>query len=592
MFSRTLHRRLLRPAAFGGCYFAAAAATVGSTRFGGGVACLWIASAVLLAALTTTPRHRWPALIGACAAASTLVTGVFGLGWAAAPALALVNVGEAIVAAMLMARLGTGSRALDSLERLLVFALAAGVAGPLASGVVGAGVATSISGTPYAANLLNWVVGHALGTLSFAPVFTLIAAGGVRRWFARASKRRIAEGAVLMLVVLATTVAVFAQHSRPLLFLPILPVILATFRIGRLGAAGGVMIVAVAGGALTMAGLGPANLIHGSAVEQAQFFQFYLASTVLTALPVAADLARRREVFRRLRDSEAQLRLLTENSTDIVLSLGEDGRVRYASPSITQLGGYAPEEVIGRKALSLVIHEDRAAVRAAHLAALADPHATQIVEYRARMADGSLRWFETHSRGVADEDGHVTGVVNAIRDVSHRKTIEDELARVAATDPLTGLANRRAFDAELARRVAAVSEGTSAGHVAIFDLDHFKRVNDRYGHAAGDDVLRMFAKIARASVRDGDTVARLGGEEFGIVLGGSGREQARMVCDRIRAALAASPLRVGDVAIAVTASAGVAELSAGGSPGAALDAADAALYRAKTEGRDRLRLAA
>ena len=592
MVLRPFTRRVLAPVALGGCYFAAAAATVGATRFGGGVACLWVATAVLLAALLTTSRRRWPVLIATCAAASVLVTGLFGLGWAAAGPLALINVCEAVLAALIIGRWGAWHRTLDSLEQLLVFCLAAGIAAPLASGVLGAAVASAVSGTPYAANLYNWSIGHALGTLSFAPVCTLIAAGSARRWFEQAGARRIGEGAALMLIVLATTAGVFMQQSRPLLFLPILPVILATFRIGRLGAAGGVVIVALVGGGLTMTGWGPITLIGGSGGEHAQFFQFYLAATVLTALPVAADLARRREVFQRLRESEARLRLLTENSTDIVMNLREDGTIRYASPSITQLGGYQPEEVVGRNALSLVAAEDRPAVSAAHLSALAEPDATQIVEFRALMANGSLRWFESHTRGVADEDGRVTGVVSATRDVSHRKAIEDELARVAATDPLTGLANRRAFDAEMARRIAAAPEGAIAGHVAIFDLDHFKRVNDRHGHAAGDDVLRAFARIARACVRDGDMVARLGGEEFGIVLSASGREQACMVCDRIRTALAASPVRAGDAVIAVTASAGVAEMAAGQAPGAALDAADAALYRAKMEGRDRLRLAA
>ena len=208
------------------------------------------------------------------------------------------------------------------------------------------------------------------------------------------------------------------------------------------------------------------------------------------------------------------------------------------------------------------------------------------------MADGSLRWFETHTRGVLDEDGQVTGAVCAVRDVSHRKTIEQELHRAAATDALTGLANRRAFDAELDRRIASVPDGAIAGHVAVFDLDHFKRVNDTHGHAAGDSVLRSFARIARASVREGDMVARLGGEEFGVLLAGSGREQARLVCDRIRTALAASVLRIGDTAIVVTASAGVAAITGGSSSAAGLDAADMALYRAKAGGRDRLGLAA
>jgi diguanylate cyclase (GGDEF)-like protein/PAS domain S-box-containing protein len=594
MRSRILHHRFSAPALLGLGYFLAAASTVGPMRFGGGVACLWIGTALLVAALITTPRRRWRARIVACALGSALATGLFGLGWVAAGPLAIVNVGEAVMAAWLLDRLGLRHDALDSLERLLVFVLAAGVAAPLASALPGAAVASAVTGTGFAANLSNWYVAHALGTLSLVPVFTMMMTGAVGHWIARSSRRRMAEGVLLLVIVATTTAVVFSQSTRPMLFLPILPVILTTFRIGRLGAAGAVVIVALIGGGLTMYGLGPITMMNGDAAAHAKFFQFYLATTVLTALPVAADLARRRQVLRRLRESEAQLRLLTENSTDIVMNLREDGTIRYASPSISQLAGYAPADVVGRNALSLVIAEDRENAAAAHLAAMAQPGTTQTVEYRAITADSSLRWFETHTRGVVDEEGRVTGVVSAIRDVSHRKSREAELARDAATDPLTGLANRRAFDLELSRRTAAaaVPGAPDAGHVAIFDLDHFKRVNDVYGHAAGDEVLRAFAAVARARVRDGDLVARLGGEEFGIILAGSGREQARIVCDRIRQALSASVLRIGDATIAVTASAGVAAITAGGSAADALGAADAALYRAKVEGRDRLRLAA
>jgi diguanylate cyclase (GGDEF)-like protein/PAS domain S-box-containing protein len=433
--------------------------------------------------------------------------------------------------------------------------------------------------------------------MSFTPIFTLVLGGVAARWFAYAGRAQIIEAALLTTLTAAVALAVFAQDAMPLLFLPVLPVILATFRIGRLGAAASVVIVALIGGILTAHGHGPINLFAEAPGLRAQFFQFYLAATVLTALPVAADLTRRREVFTRLRESEArlreseaQLRLLTDNSTDIVLNLSAEGMIRFASPSIAQMGGYRVEDVIGRSALDLIVAEDHNRVSAAHIATMAAPDATQIVEYRALTGDGSIRWFETHSRCVIDADGMVSGVVCAIRDVSHRKSVEAELARAAATDPLTGLANRRVFDAALERQ--RTSGGAMGGHVALFDLDHFKDVNDRFGHAVGDVVLQTFARVARASVREGDLVARLGGEEFGIVLANAGREQAQIVCDRLRAAFAATPTDAGGVSLLVTASAGVAAIRAAVPVADTLEQADTALYEAKRAGRNRLLLAA
>lgn len=584
-------------AGLGVAYFVIAAATISLTRFGGGVAYMWVATALLLAALSVRPRRHWTPMLAWCAGASFLATGLFGLGWAAAGPLAAINIAEATLGAWLLRHWNARSDALDSVGRLTLFVVAAGLVAPVVTAFPGAGVAALATGTPYPQNLLAWTVGHGLGAISFAPIFSLALGGVVTRWFEHATRAQIIEAGLLMTLAATVGLAVFGQERIPLLFLPVLPVILATFRIGRLGAAASVVIVAIIGGLLTTSGHGPINLFSADPGVRAQFFQFYLAATVLTALPVAADLTRRRDIYSRLRrsearlrESEAQLRLLTDNSTDIVLNLSAEGVIRFASPSIAQMGGYQVDQVVGRNALELIVPEDHDRVSASHIATLAARDTTQIVEYRACTGDGSVRWFETHSRCVVDVEGNISGVVCAIRDVSHRKAVEAELARAAATDPLTGLANRRVFDAALERQ--RMSGGALGGHVALFDLDHFKDVNDRFGHSIGDAVLQTFARVARASVREGDLVARLGGEEFGVILVNAGREQAQIVCDRLRAAFAATPTDAGGVTLLVTASAGVAAIRAAVPASDTLGQADAALYEAKRAGRNRLLLAA
>lgn len=163
-----------------------------------------------------------------------------------------------------------------------------------------------------------------------------------------------------------------------------------------------------------------------------------------------------------------------------------------------------------------------------------------------------------------------------------------ELARASRRDVLTGLPNRRAFDEELAREVARAGRDAKPLAVVMLDVDRFKVVNDTHGHAAGDAVLREVAARAAAAVRAGDLVARIGGEEFVLLLHGADLTGALELAERVRVAVAATPVVAGDRRLAVTASLGCAVLAPGEAPEALVARADARLYDAKRGGRDRV----
>ena len=169
---------------------------------------------------------------------------------------------------------------------------------------------------------------------------------------------------------------------------------------------------------------------------------------------------------------------------------------------------------------------------------------------------------------------------------------KDEATVSARTDALTGLSNRRHFDEELARVLADASRHRDETALVIADVDHFKRVNDSYGHEAGDEVLRHVTRLLRERVRPADLCARFGGEEIVILCPRTGLEGARLLAERLREAVAASPLRHGGLDITVTASFGVAShpRSVADSDGL-LGAADEALYEAKRDGRNRVKVA-
>jgi diguanylate cyclase (GGDEF)-like protein/PAS domain S-box-containing protein len=576
----------LRQLPLGLVYFAVAGVSIALTRFDGGVAGLWAASAILIAVLTRAPRRSWLPAILTCAAFNIVATGLWGLGWLSALPFAVINMGEAAIAAWLLKLHRHGRLSLWSLSWFARFVLAAGVIAPLGCALLAAGwFAFSEQATGPLTAFLSFFTGHSLGNLSFTPLALLLCdRRAARKTIAILSKRRWEALGALGLVAV-TTGLVFWQQRYPLLFLPVFPIILAVFRLGRKGAALSVAILAAIGGIMTAAGHGPIHLVGGSLAERLIFFQFYLAATVLTVLPVTADLEHKRRLHRWARASEARFRLLAEHSTDVILHLSIEGHILYVTPSIRLLG-YQPQDLVGRHAARLIAGRDRHLAEAAHLAALANPGQTYRSEYRACALDGEERWFETQARVIVNELGELEGIVSIARDIGQRKALEAQLSAAAMSDPLTGLANRRAF------REAAERLDPAKGHyLALFDIDHFKRVNDLYGHHAGDCALKAFAEVARSAVRSTDLVARIGGEEFAVLLPDSSLKTALEISERLRQLVAASPIDVGPAKAWITVSGGVAPIGAAFID-QALKLGDMALYRAKQGGRDQLAMAA
>lgn len=229
-------------------------------------------------------------------------------------------------------------------------------------------------------------------------------------------------------------------------------------------------------------------------------------------------------------------------------------------------------------------------LRLGHMATLAGRGESHSFEYIALTKGGGRLWFESRARALLDEQGNIDGTLCMVRDVSARKEKELKLSHDALTDKLTGLPNRRSFEEAVAER-AAIERRAGSDCVAIFDIDRFKRVNDTFGHDAGDAVLQTFARVLRGVVRQGDCIARLGGEEFAVLFPDTLVPQALMVCERLREEMARATTNAGGHMIGVTVSGGVSQLGTEGLE-PALKQADQALYAAKRGGRDQMALAA
>jgi diguanylate cyclase (GGDEF)-like protein/PAS domain S-box-containing protein len=312
-----------------------------------------------------------------------------------------------------------------------------------------------------------------------------------------------------------------------------------------------------------------------------------------------------------------------------VLVVDAERRIVMANRELEALLGYRRRELLGQALEILLPEAVRAAHAAYHRSYLDAPVARRMGENRdllARRADGSTIPVEIALKPMQGADGPV--VIAAILDLSARKALERQsreanaelerrvrertaelersnrdkqqmlealeraradMERLSRLDSLTGLANRREFEQRLAeeKRFGGRREERPLC-LAMFDLDHFKRVNDRFGHALGDEVLRQLGAILQRQCRVADIVSRHGGEEFALALPDTAIEESLAICERIRRAVAAHDWSRLQAGLQVTISAGVVQRLPGESNETALARADRLLYQAKRRGRDRV----
>ncbi len=303
---------------------------------------------------------------------------------------------------------------------------------------------------------------------------------------------------------------------------------------------------------------------------------------------IGASITRER-FLRELTDANT----IIQNSPTVLYRLkGEPSfPMTYVSQNIS-LFGQEPAELIAAPNLYLaLIHPDDQSAVNASMAQLLDPDEKAFsIEFRFRAVDGHYRWIECRGAPVRDAAGRLIEVEGVMTDVTERKAADEKIARLARTDPLTGLANRATFADHLRLAFGNARRGASSFAVLYLDLDRFKDVNDTFGHPAGDLLIKSAANRLRDCVRDTDVVARLGGDEFAVLQSNLNElSAAGVLAEKIRLALTEPYVIDGNV-LRVSASIGIAPYSPEAeSPDAMLAQADLALYRAKDDGRGRYR---
>jgi diguanylate cyclase (GGDEF)-like protein/PAS domain S-box-containing protein len=297
-------------------------------------------------------------------------------------------------------------------------------------------------------------------------------------------------------------------------------------------------------------------------------------------------------------ESEHHYRLLVENMHDVVWILDtETLRFRYVSPSVAAMRGYTDKEMMDESMDAVTIPEHAAELKlriqrqVAEFAAGLAPDRVYIEELQQQRKDGSLIWAEAIFKLYRNEEnGHVE-MHGVTRDISERKAAHDEIRRLAMYDTLTGLPNRKLLNERLHQALMASKRERTQGALMFLDLDKFKQINDTLGHDVGDQLLKQAAARMQECVRESDTVARIGGDEFIVFLRTiETPEDALKVAEKIRFKLCQT-FEIGQHRFEISSSIGVAIYPQHGQNEDELSKnADLAMYQAKQNGRNNVQL--
>lgn len=333
-----------------------------------------------------------------------------------------------------------------------------------------------------------------------------------------------------------------------------------------------------------------------------------------TVVGVGRDIHLRKQAEEKQRISEERYRLLSENARDVVWAMAPDGTITYVSPSVEQTRGYTPQETMSQP-MEEILTPDSIEISNRYFGEMfADITAKRVPKtFRGEMEylckDGSTYWCDVIAQPILAQDGSLVELLGVSRDISQHKHYERELKqakeaaeslnraleaaneklnRLATTDTLTGLWNRRHFEERITYEMMMADRYGQPLSLLLFDIDHFKIVNDTYGHLAGDQVLVELSHLVRQKIRSTDLPCRWGGEEFMILLPNTGAQEALLVAEKLRKTFANH--EIAEVGI-TTSSFGVATYHAKETIDQWIGRIDKALYEAKNGGRNTVRFA-
>lgn len=553
---------------------------------------IWVANGMLLAYLLLAPRWRWRWYLLAGMAGMFAGSWAIHEPWKTNVFYNILNLIEILFPAFLLRRKSTQLPDFTEGSFLIRFLGFAVLGGPVLSGTINGILQVILWHRPGFPGMVTWVGADALGIVVACPIFAAILQ----------TRRQEATGSrwdwMYTVFLVTITVVVFGQSKWPVLFLIYPALLMVLLRKGLGWAATSALFVAFAGGWFTLQGKGPlAGAGALPVAESGWLLQIFVAAGVFMIYSVSVVLESRRAMEQRLARIASIHELVSENSRDAIILADLHGRRSFVSAAVERLIGWSPQEFARVRSIELVHPEDLHKVEET-VQAMRSGSEGATIECRVRKFTGEYIWVEASLRLVRDgKTGAPSGILNIVRDVTERKLSEQRLQEaytiveaLAATDPLTGLANRRKFEEVLNNEWRRCVRDHSQLSMLMIDADHFKLFNDCYGHMKGDGCLKQIAAAAQDVVaRPGDLVARFGGEEFAVILPGTDKagaiQLASQICEAMRGKRIPHEASASGV---VTVSIGCATIrpTFGLQAVKLIELADQALYDAKHRGRD------
>lgn len=569
---------------------------------------IWLPSAVAVAALHGNDLRRWPGLLAGLAVAQVAMALMIGFSPISALGYSVASATEAVLCTWIGRHvLGGRGRIPTSLHHIAGL-FGAALAGSAASALI----VYPFRAASGPAEMVWWFLASVLGILVGVPVMLFIRQRlGFGNQRIRPRENFETRGLLPMAAAMfALALIVLDTSTVPLLWLLMAALVFAVIRHGQFGAALAVLAFAAAATVASYGGGNPVKFLSMEPARAALVLQLVMLAMLAVSLPIAAMLLKHARLEAQLRAQNAALRdsLTTLRLAESLVGVGcwrydlRHGRQHW-SELMLEINGL-PRDLPPDPGDVRSLLPDGGEALFGEIARQRDNRSPYSFEYRIRPPGKSERVLRMVVTNEFEHDRRVAlfaVAVDVTEQVRREQALEAarsravmlaaEAQKLAMTDSLTGLANRRCALDWLGRLMRASAEEGVPLAVVIFDIDHFKAINDCFGHPTGDAVLRRVAEIARQHVRGDDLIGRIGGEEFLWLLPEVGTAAARQRAEQLRAAIEHGTAQGGELPRA-TVSLGLAQFRPGDTAERVLARADAALYQAKQTGRNKVHRAA